>query len=201
GSRRGVAAANFPRQLAAAAKLMERFPTARFVVPTTAATDAGVRAAVAAGPVPAARVEVATDAFDAMVPRCDLCLTVSGTSTLHVASFGVPMVVVYAGSPLLWHGVGRWVIRARTFAMVNLLADPDPLSALAGGRRLVPEFVPWHGSVDPVARLAGDLLSDPAALAAQRDGLDSMVRRLDRPGASDAVAAMAAEMMAADCKQ
>lgn len=203
GSRRGIAQVNFPRQLRVAARLLERFPAARFLIPTTAATDPVVRKHLAAGVVPADRVEVAVDAFEAMVPRCDLCVTVSGTATLHVASFGVPMVVVYAGSPVLWNAVGRWLIKSRTFAMVNLLADPDPLRPAAaaagqrgGGRRhLVPEFVPWHGPVGPVADLAAEWLANPAELAARRAALLELVKKLDRPGASDAVARLALASM------
>lgn len=201
GSRRGVANANFPRQVEVAAALLGRFPTARFLVPTTAATDPVVRAylgiAADGGHLPADRVEVALGAFDRMVPACDLCLTVSGTATLHVASYGVPMVVVYHGSPLLWNLLGRWLIRSRTFAMVNLLADATPLAPdPQRERQLVPEFVPWYGPTDPVADLLAGLLADPAKLADQRRRLTEMVRRLDKPGASDAVARLAVEMMA-----
>ena len=197
GSRRGVASLNFPRQLRVAARLLERHPATRFLIPTTSATDPIVRNHLAAGPVPVVHVEVAIDAFEAMVPRCDLCVTVSGTATLHVASFGVPMIVVYAGNPVLWNAVGRWLIKSRTFAMVNLLADPDPLRpASADGRRhLVPEVVPWHGSTDPVADLAGDFLARPEQLAAMRERLFDMVRSLDRPGASEAVARIAVGLM------
>ena len=48
------------------------------------------------------------------------------------------MIVVYRLNPLLWHGVARWVIKTKKIALVNILA---------GNVDLVPEFVPWHGSV------------------------------------------------------
>ncbi|HEX8915261.1 MAG TPA: hypothetical protein VF796_23110, partial [Humisphaera sp.] len=160
-------------------------------------TDPIVRRHLAGGVLPADRVEVAPGGFDAVVPRCDLCLTVSGTATLHVASFGVPMIVVYAGSPFMWNALGRWLIKSRTFAMVNLLADPTPLVPdPTGARHVVPEYVPWHGSVRPVADHAIALLERPARLAAQRDRLTAMVDRLDRPGASDNVARMALRLIA-----
>ena len=37
--------------------------------------------------------------------------------------FGVPMIVVYRASPILWNLIGRWLIKTRTFSLVNLLAD------------------------------------------------------------------------------
>src|SRR5207253_751398 len=43
------------------------------------------------------------NAFDDFIPQCDLVLTKSGTSTVHVAAWGVPMIVVYYVNPLLWY--------------------------------------------------------------------------------------------------
>lgn len=196
GSRKGVADANFPRQLAVAAEILKRFPEARFVVPTTAATDPIVRKHLASGIVPGASIEVGLEGFERLVPSCDLCITVSGTATLHVASFGVPMIVVYAGSRLIWNALGRWLIKMRTYAMVNLLADPTPLEPDPQARRhVVPEVVPWYGPVTGVSELAIGLLSEPGRLADQRSKLIELVRRLDHPGASDNVARMALEMI------
>ena len=133
-----------------------------------------------------------------MVPRCDLCITVSGTATLHVASFGVPMIVVYRASPIAWHGLARWLMKTRTFALVNLLAGgkpPDRSDDRSG--HIVPEFVPWYGSNVPVAQLAIELLRHPEQRAAQQAKLRELVRTLDRPGASENVARIALEMMGA----
>lgn len=196
GSRRSIAEANFPRLLQVAAVLLKRFPPLRFVIPTTPATDPVVRKHLATAGIPADRVQVELGAFDRLVPQCDLCLTVSGTATLHVASYGVPMIVVYAGNPVLWNLLGRWLIRTRTYAMVNLLADPTPLEPdPAHSRHLVPEFIPWFGPTRPVADLATQYLRNPEKLGAQRTKLEQMVQRLDRPGASDEVARMAVELM------
>ncbi len=185
GSRRGEAAANFPPLLDVAARVRAAFPGVRFLVPTTAATDPVVRRH--AGPL--ADVDVQLDAFDQLVPRCDLCLTVSGTATLHVASHGVPMLVVYRLPAWQWHLAARWVIRAPSIALVNLLADPT--------RRIVPEFFPWYGPDDAVAAAAVDLLRHPDRLAEQSRRLGELVRTLDHPGASTNVARMAVELMGA----
>ena len=129
GSRRSIAQANFPRLLEVAGTLAERFPGARFLIPTTEASDPIVRRHLGAGGLQADRVEVQLGGFDQMVPTCDLCLTVSGTATLHVASHGVPMVVVYAGNPVLWNLLGRWLtndtypIRQRVPAIVSATAE------------------------------------------------------------------------------
>jgi lipid-A-disaccharide synthase len=183
GSRRGVVSANFPRMLKVAAQVRQAFAGARFLVPTTPATDRIVRQ-LAAGQ---ADIECAQDAFDQLVPRCDLCITVSGTSTLHVAGHGIPMIVVYRTHPIAWHLVGRWLVKTRTFALVNLLNGQ--------GRHIVPEFVPWYGSPRAVGRLAVDMLREPSRLREQAQELSRLVQTLDRPGASMNVARLALELM------
>ena len=101
-------------------------------------------AAAATGPIPSGagtrrrRSIYALNQFDEMVPRCDLCLTVSGTATLHVAAFGVPMIVVYRVNPLMWH-----------------------LAAGVEQRRgNVSEVWAWLGSYDIGQRYAGRLFGD-----------------------------------------
>ena len=109
-------------------------------------------------PAVSARATVGVNQFDEMVPRCDLCLTVSGTATLHVAGWGVPMVVVYRGNPLLWHLIGRWIVKTRTYSLVNLLADARQ---------------PHRARVHPVVRLerAGGRLRDRHAAQPLEAGL------------------------------
>jgi lipid-A-disaccharide synthase len=194
GSRRSVAAANLPRLVKVAAHLWNHYPDASFLVPTTAATDGlvtrllkdhsprGMRASFTVG----------RDAFDELVPRCDLCLTVSGTATLHVAGHNVPMIVVYHGNPVLWHGLGRWLVRIPTRTLVNLLAAGPRATS---DRHVTPEITPWYGPVEPVAEMALDYLRHPEKLEAQRRKLAELVGSLDRPGASMNVAKIAIAMM------
>ena len=194
GSRRREAVQNFPHLVDVAQRIRQVIPHATFVVPTTPGTHPVVESIVAASswgnagaaasPAP---IRVGQGEFDAMVPHCDLCVTVSGTATLHVAGYGVPMIVVYRGSVLLWHLLGRWVLKTRTFSLVNLLADSH--------EHLVPEFVPWHGSNAPVAQLAIEYLQHPEKLAEQHKVLRRLVRSLDRPGASMNVAKLAVDLM------
>jgi lipid A disaccharide synthetase len=145
---------------------------------------------------PSSDIKCAQDAFDDMVPRCDLCLTVSGTATLHVAGFGVPMIVVYRINPITWNAAGRWIVRTRTFALVNVLGKgTNADAATAAGGHIVPEFVPWHGSIDRVADLVIEMLRNPDQLREQRQRLSQMIGLLDRPGASMNVARLAIDMM------
>ena len=193
GSRKSVARGNFPGLLGAAETIRQAFPGATFVVPTTAATHAIVESLLRSAPESLRRVvTVGRDAFDDLVPRCDLCLTVSGTATLHVAGYNVPMIVVYHGNPILWHGIGRWLIKIPTRTLVNLLAAGPNGTA---EQHVTPEFTPWFGSPKPVADLAIDYLRNPDKLESQRTKLADLVRSLDRPGASAQAARIAIELM------
>jgi len=184
GSRTSIAEANFPRLLGVARQIREQIPGATFLVPSTPQTHDVVQKLLATQRLP---VEVRQDAFDDVVPRCDLVITVSGTAALHTAAFGVPLMVVYHGNPLLWHLVGRWVVKTRTYSLVNLLSDSP--------EKIVPEFIPWYGSTQPVADYALDLLRHPEKLDAQRQQLRRMIGKLDAPGASMNVARLAMSMV------
>ncbi len=183
GSRRGEAKANFPPMLDVAARVRSAFPGVRFLIPTTTATDPIVRAHAAGLP----DVTIQLDAFDDLVPRCDLCVTVSGTATLHVASHGVPMLIVYR-LPRWQAVIARRLIRTPAIGLVNLLNGWD--------HPIVPEFFPWHGPADGVAAAAIDLLRHPAKLVDQAAKLGRLVQTLDQPGASMNVARLAMELMA-----
>jgi lipid A disaccharide synthetase len=79
------------------------------------------------------------------------------------------------------------VVNTRTYSLVNLLSDQH--------ERLVPEFVPWYGPIEPAADCALDLLRHPEKLLAQRQRLHRLIQRLDRPGASANAARLALSML------
>ena len=197
GSRKPEATANFPHMLDIARRLNHQIPGISFRVPTTMQTHAVAselitRHSLGRFRLDAPKIVTQQDCFDAMVPECDLCLTVSGTATLHVASYGVPMIVVYRGSPIMWHLLGRWLINTRTFSLVNLLSDD---------KRLVPEYIPWYGSNRPLFIHMLDYLKNPELLMAQRQKLLALVAKLDKQGASTNTAGMAMELMETPARQ
>ena len=201
GSRKSEVKANFPHLLEVMQRIHAAYPTAHFNIPTTSAGDAIVHDLLQKsvpdplfdkmGPGPAMSVEsepdplsdkmgpgpfmsvnVQCDAFDELIRPCDLCITKSGTSTLHVAAWNVPMIVVYRINPLAWHLAGRWLVKTKKIALVNILA---------GQTDLVPEFIPWYGSNQPVADCAIDLLKHPEKLAASARNSRHSCARSTRP--------------------
>lgn len=205
GSRLNVAKENFRNLLQVCDRILEAFPHAKFLVPTMPATHDVVKrclgAKYSAGPPEEAGgnelqaigpFSLGLNQFDELVPRCDLCLTVSGTATLHAAGHGAPQIVVYRLNPVIWHLAARWLINTRTYSLVNLLNDSH--------REILPEFIPWYGSNQPVADKALEYLRNPELLAEQRDRVRNLIRGLNRSGASRNAAKLAIDLMTGRAK-
>jgi lipid-A-disaccharide synthase len=203
GSRSSVVKINFRNMLEVADRILAKFPDAKFLVPTMPVTHGlvqkALRARAARYPAAAAPFlpgveqigpfSFAQDRFDELVPQCDLCITVSGTATLHVAAHGVPMIVVYRLNPFIWHLAARWIVKTRTYSLVNLLNS--------GRQNIVPEFIPWYGSNVPVGDKVLKYLQNPQMLFDQRERLLQLIRGLHKPGASRNAALLAMELMTA----
>jgi len=80
----------------------------------------------------------------------DFTIVTSGSATLEVTAAGCPMVVMYQSSRILWQLVGRWLIRTKYLSLVNILADKE----------LVPEFMPYFTSIEPIVEGIERLLQD-----------------------------------------
>jgi lipid-A-disaccharide synthase len=176
GSRSSEMAANFPGLLDIALAIRKEYPKAKFLIPTVgddrfiiymsgnACFDRSI----------GVDVWIKRNAFDEFVPQCDLMLTKSGTSTVHVAAYGVPMIVVYRVNSFLWNVFARRLIKTRKIAMVNILG---------GQTDVVPEFIPFSDPA-PAIECALDLLRHPEKLAEQKQRLARVMKQIDRPGAS-----------------
>ncbi len=158
----------------AAADVLERFPESKFLIPTTEPTHACVAAELEHYPIVKRATEISRNSFDAFVPRCHFCLTVSGTAALHVAAYHVPLAVVYHGNPILWHTLGRWLLKTRTFSLVNILSNRET--------HIAREFIPWYGPTQPVVDHIVSFLNSPEKLREQQDLLAEMIKPLDKPG-------------------
>jgi lipid-A-disaccharide synthase len=110
----------------------------------------------------------------------DYAFVASGSATLQVASAACPMTVMYQSSPVLWHLLGRWLINIKHLSLVNILA----------GKELVPEFMPYFKSVDPITAKAVQMLAEPSVLSALSTELAELVKPLAERKTRDAVAEM-----------
>ena len=116
-----------------------------------------------------------------------MAVAASGTVTLEVAHYGVPMVVAYRGtSKWGYRLVGRWLIRIPHLSLVNILA----------GREIVPELMPYFADRQ-LTETAVALLADPDRLQQTRDSLLAVTAPLEnRPQpTAEAVADLVIEQL------
>ncbi len=187
GSRRHVVDEVLPGQLEVARSLAMRFPRTRFLL--VAANEAiQTRVAFHLG-ASGTRVDVQvfTGAADrtAAIRAADLALVASGTITLEVAYHATPMIVMYNASRWSYQLIGRWLITAEHLSIPNLLA----------GREIVPEFMPYFRSTDPIVARAVEWLSTPGALERVRENLTQTIRPIVKRGAAANAAKVLASML------
>ena len=114
----------------------------------------------------------------------DFSIVASGSATLQVAAAGCPMVIMYQSSKIIWHLLGRWLINTKYLSLVNILAEKE----------LVPEFMPYFGSIDPIVDAIVTLLSDSGQLSEISSSLIKLVQPLQEK-ASEKTAKIAMDML------
>jgi lipid-A-disaccharide synthase len=115
----------------------------------------------------------------------DFAIVASGSATLQVAAAGCPMVVMYQSSRILWHLAGRWLVTTKYLSLVNVLAD----------RELVPEFMPYFGSIEPLAGSIEELLKDRDKLTRTSGELVRLAESLRKGRASERLTEIIDEML------
>jgi len=115
---------------------------------------------------------------------CDLALIASGTATLEAAITGTPMVILYRVS-VLTYLLGKLLAKVSHIGLVNLVA----------GREIVPELIQGDAIDTRLAEEGLCLLEDEARREEMKEDLRLVREQLGQGGASEKVAALAAEMM------
>lgn len=174
GSRRGEIQAHTQALLQAAGKIIRRWPEARCVLTArNLAAARQIRAAI--GRIPPIHVEVAVGQTREVLAQSHFALAVSGTVTLEVAYFGVPMIIIYrTGRLLRWMHklLGRWAVPTPHLSLVNILA----------GRRIAPEVMPWNGKFRPIEKILDEVMDEMGWLVEARKDLIQTVESLRTPG-------------------
>lgn len=181
GSRRHVIEEVLPGQIAVARAIAGAHPGAGFVFSAADQAGANVIRSALAGERFSRTVEVKGNRH--VLAAADFALCASGTATLEVAWHGVPMVVMYNGSKWGYRLVGRWLITTPHLSLVNILA----------GRRIVPEFMPYYTSVQPIIDEALAILKSPKRQATIRADLKNVIQSLGEKNAARQTARIALE--------
>ncbi len=162
--------------------LRREFPRTRYVA---VATNEDRRALLERQQMPGFSCEYSVDSVTDTADTVDFALVASGSATLEVASAGCPMVVMYQTNRWLWRLVGRWLVRSKFLALINVLAD----------RRLVPEFMPYFVSVAPIADQVSNLLRSSKTLSRLSNDLVDVVEPLTGKKAGEEVARIVLDML------
>jgi lipid-A-disaccharide synthase len=187
GSRKGEIRGHMPALLAVAEMIRRRWPQARCTF--TAANDAAERLIRQLSD--GRDIDVAVGRTHQVMAESHFAVTKSGTVTLELAHFGVPMVIFHRTSWLLGlgrHLLGRWAVGTTSFSLVNILA----------GRKIVPELMPWHGNVKKLKAAVKEVMDDYGYLYEVRRQLVSLTQplRVAPPNsASDHAAELAVELI------
>jgi len=92
---------------------------------------------------------------------------------------------MYQSSRILWHLFGWWLIKPKYLSLVNILA----------GKELVPEFMPYFSSIEPIVERIERLLEDRDKLTQISGELIKLVEPLAEKKARQEVAEIVLEML------
>jgi len=117
--------------------------------------------------------------------KADFSIVTSGSATLQVAAAGCPMVIMYQSSKILWHLLGRWLVKPEYFSLVNMLA----------AKEIVPEFMPYFTSVEPIVKSIDVVLQDKNKMIKLSSELVSLAQSLKKESAADNTAQVVCKML------
>jgi len=184
GSRAAEMHRHLPVLLDAARQIRTTLPDTEVVIGLHEGADrAPVAKAVADSGLPTRIIQGQTAA---VIRTADFLLAVSGTVTLEAAILGTPMLITYRlGTLTYW--LARLLIHVPFVGLPNIVAE----------RAIVPELIQGAATPAALAKTALGYLTAPPRLAAMREDLAEVGRRLGAPGASERAAREVLAMLAA----
>jgi lipid-A-disaccharide synthase len=165
-----------------ALRLKQKHPGATFAA---VAVDAEREQVLRETQIPGFNCQYTIGAVGDAASAADFALVASGSATLQVAAAGCPMVIMYQSSRILWHLLGWLVVKTKYLSLVNILA----------GREMVPEFMPYFSSIEPIVQSVEQLLEDRDKLAQISSELIELVEPLAEKKTCEEVARIVVEML------
>ncbi len=182
GSRNAEINSLWPPMQKIAIRLKQKYPYVTF---TTVAVDAEKQQFLKEKQIPGFECKYTIGSVNETARSADFAIVASGSATLEVTAAGCPMVIMYQSSWILWHLAGWWLVKSKYLSLVNILA----------GKELVPEFMPYFTSIDPIVESIEHLLDDSDSLSQLSEDLINLVKPLAEKKASDEVAKLILDML------
>lgn len=185
GSRLREISSLLPTMLESALILKERFPDLQFILPIANSVDSElVNELISASGLSIKVVEEKN--YDVM-QTCDAIIAASGTVTMEIALFGVPMVIIYKTAPLTF-AIGMRLLNVDHVGICNIVA----------GERVVPELLQNDAEPVKIAAEISKFFKDPDYNRSVVEKLLKVREKLGEPGAALRVAELAFKMMATE---
>jgi len=165
-----------------ALRIKAKYSGAKFV---TVAVDEKRRKALEENQVPGFQCDYAINAVCRTAETADFAIVASGSATLEVAAMGCPMVVMYQASKVGWYLAAKWLIKTKYLCLVNVVA----------GKELVPEFMPYFNSIDPIVESIERFLDSKSELAKLSGELAELTRPLGQKNTGREVAKVILQML------
>ena len=170
GSRRSELRHMLPPMLAAAHRVREQLPHARFLLPLAHTLPDLVLDGFSLP----SWIEVCRDPLYARRREMTFAWTSSGTATVENALLEIPMAVVYrTGRINMW--IGRKLVRVSYIGMVNLIAQ----------KGICPEFIQEQCEPERLARYTVEILGSPERYEEMRADLEAVRKKLGTRSASE----------------
>ena len=119
------------------------------------------------------------------IAASDLLISKSGTATLEAAILGIPMIIVYRGSPIM-----RLEYRVRKHELEDYVGMPN----IIADRGICPELLNEDVTAEKMANIALSILRDEAMLTKMRQSLAEVRDQLGGSGAVERAARAVLEM-------
>ncbi|MEJ2705681.1 MAG: lipid-A-disaccharide synthase [Sedimentisphaerales bacterium] len=165
-----------------AMRIKDKYPAASF---TAVAVDSRREQILRAAQIPGFECQYSVDSVYKTAGTADFSIVASGSATLEIAAAGCPMVIMYQSSKILWHVFGRRLVKTKYLSLVNILS----------GKELVPEFMPYFSSIDPIAGSIERIIASNGTLTELSRELTELTTPLAQKKARDEVAKIAVEML------
>ena len=165
-----------------AIRLKQKYPSMTYV---TVAVDAEREKILKEKQIPGFESQYTIGSVNETAASADFAIVASGSATLEVTAAGCPMVIMYQSSRFLWHLLGRWIVKSKYLSLVNILSDKE----------LVPEFMPYFTSIDPISETIEHLLDDSDRLSQLSEDLIKLTGPLAEKKASEQVAELIVDML------